>query len=115
MKKQTIITRINDAITEHNLDFDLVEEDTKAKVGELKDLLADVEDAVAEATAPPVVKLSEICRAHDKDPKTVRSRFRRMYAGEDAADLPQPLPDSGQRWTFAEEDREAVEALVLGE
>lgn len=112
MKKLTIIENINAAITEHDLDFDIVAEDTKAKVAELKDLLADVEDAVAAATAPPVVKIADICRDAGKDPKTIRARLRRMYASDDAADLPQPIADSGQRWTFAEEDRDAVIALV---
>lgn len=115
MKKSTIISRINDAITEHDLNFDLVEEDTKAKVAELRDLLTDVEEAVAEVTAPPVVKLADVCKELGKDPKTVRARLRRMYAGDDAADLPQPIADAGQRWTFPEESRDAVVALVTGD
>lgn len=116
MKKTTIIANINSLIADNELEnFDAVAEDTEMKVAELRDLLSDVEEAVAEKTAPPVVKLADICKAHDKDPKTVRARLRRLYADEDAKDLPQPIADAGQRWTFNEEDREAVEALVLNE
>lgn len=115
-KKADIITNINSLITEHKLTkFDAVPEDTEMKVAELRDLLSDVEEAVAEATAPPVVKLAEVCRELGKDPKTVRARLRRVYAGEDAANLPQPIDDAGQRWTFREEDREAVVAMVTNE
>jgi hypothetical protein len=112
MKKLEIINAINDAITEHNLDFDLVAEDTKEKVKALKDLLDDVNDAAAEAAKPPVVKLADLCKEAEKDPKTVRARFRRMYADENAKDLPQPIADSGQRWTYNEADRDAVMSLI---
>lgn len=116
MKKTDIITKINSLITEHMLEhFDAVPQDTDMKVAELRDLLTDVEVAVAEATAPPVVRLADVCKELGKDPKTVRARMRRLYADEDAADLPQPIADAGQRWTFAEEAREAVVALVLNE
>jgi hypothetical protein len=115
MKKAEIITAINTLITEHDLDFDIVAEDSKAKVGDLKDLLADVEDAAREVAAPPVVRIADLCREAGKDPKTVRNRLRRLYSGDNAADLPQPLADAGQRWTFREEDREAVEALIINE
>ncbi len=115
MKKPEIIAKINKLIADHDLDFDAVAEDTEAKVTELRDLLSDVEAAVAEKTAPPVVKLADICKELGKDPKTVRARMRRMYAGEDAANLPQPIADAGQRWTFPEDAREALVALVSNE
>ena len=68
MKKSDIITNINSLIAEHDLDFDAVDENTEMKVAELRDLLTDVEDAVAEVEAPPVVKLAEVCRELGKDP-----------------------------------------------
>jgi hypothetical protein len=114
MKKNALITKINSTITDHDLDFDLVAEDTKDKVATLKDLLADVEDAYAETVAPPVVRVSDLCKEHGKDPKTVRARLRRLYNAEDISDLPVPV-EGKQRWTFAEDAREAVEALVLNE
>ena len=117
MKKSAIITKINGLLeTNDEIDFDLVEEDTELKVAELKDLLSDVEDAVAEATKPPVVRVSDLCKEHDKDPKTVRARLRRLYDADDAdPDLPEPIEGAKQRWTFAEESREAVTALVVNE
>lgn len=112
MKKADIITRINSLITEHDLDFDAVPEDTDTKVGELKDLLSDVEDAVQSATT---ITVAEIARELGKDPKSVRSRLRRLYDGEGAEDLPQPVKGAGNRWTFHEDDREAITALVANE
>jgi ribosomal protein L24 len=61
---------------------------------------------------PKTIKLADIAREMEKDPKAVRARFRKMYAGDDAAKLPQPLKGAGSRWTFAAKDRAAVEALV---
>jgi len=116
MKKLDLINAIDAELTANpDLDFDTVPEDTDMKVKDLKDLLSDIQDAVAEAAAPPVVKIAEVCRELNIDPKTVRARLRRLYAGDDAKDLPQPLTDAGQRWTFAEEDAEAVKALVANE
>jgi hypothetical protein len=113
MKKADTIDAINLALTDNpDIDFDVVPEDTDMKAKELTDLLSDINDAVAEAKKPPVVKIADVCRELKVDPKTVRARLRRLYAGDDADALPQPLTDSGQRWTFAEDDREAVKALV---
>lgn len=116
MKKADYIAKINAAITEHDVDFDLVEEDTKLKVPDLKDLLSDVEDKVAEANKPPTVTVAEIAKANDIDPKTVRARLRRLYDAEDAdPDLPQPLEGAGNRWTFHEDLRDALTVLVVNE
>ena len=115
MKKSTLITKINDAITAHDLDFDAIDEKTELKVAELKDLLSDVEDAAKEAAAPPVVRVSDLCKEHQIDPKTVRARLRRLYNADDVSSLPVPVEGAKQRWTFAEDDRAAVEALVTNE
>ena len=114
MKKADKIIKINELITEHKLDFDAVAEDTKMKASELTDLLADVQDAVDAATAPPTFTVSELCKEAGKDPKTVRARLRRLYAKDDVSDLPVPV-EGKQRWTFAEGDREAVAALITDE
>ena len=114
MKKSTLIIKINSAITDHDLDFDLVAEDTKDKVADLRDLLADVEDAVEEATAPPTVTVAELCKEAGKDPKTVRARLRRLYNAEDISDLPVPV-EGKQRWTYPEDAREAVMSLITNE
>lgn len=114
MKKAEIIAKANTLIAEHNLDFDLVPEDSKIKVDELKDLLADLEEAVAEATAPPTVTVAEIARELDKDPKTVRARLRRLEKAEDNS-IPPTIEGAKQRWTWNEEHREAVTALVANE
>ena len=111
MKKALIITKINSLIAEHDLDFDAVPEDTKDKAKDLKALLSDVEDAVAVAIAPPTVTVAAIAKAEGKDPKTVRARLRRLYKADDISDLPVPLEKG--KWTFHEDDREAVEALVV--
>lgn len=117
MKKADYITKINAAITEHKLGkkFDAVPEDTDTGVKDLKALLSDVNDAAEAAAGPPTVTVAEIAKAHDLDPKTVRARLRRLYKDEDATDLPQPIDGAGQRWTFPEDQREALEALVINE
>lgn len=116
MKKNDMIATINTLIADNaDIDFDQVPEDTKMKVSDLKDLLADVEDAVAEAAQPPVVKIADLAREVERDPKTVRAQLRRMYQKDDAADLPQPVEGAKQRWTFHEDDREAVlEMITVG-
>lgn len=113
MTKPKMIAAINAKITEHNLDFDLVPEDTKEKAKDLKAMMSDVEDAVAIATAPPTVTLASIAKAEGKDPKTVRSRMRRLYKADDTSHLPQKLVAG--KWTFHIDDTEAVRALVLNE
>ena len=117
MKKADIITKINTLLTDNpDLDYDEVAEDSKVKVAELKELLADVETDIAEAAKPPTVTVAEIAKANDKDPKTVRARLRRLYEAEDAdPDLPQPIDGAGNRWTFHEDLRDAVTALVVNE
>ena len=114
MKKTEIISAINTLITDHDLDFDIVAEDTKDKVATLNDLLADVQDAAAEVTGPPTITVAALCKEAGKDPKTVRARLRRLYAKDETNDLPQPVSGK-QRWTFAEDDREAVELLIADE
>lgn len=66
-------------------------------------------------TAPPAgntFTVAALCKASGQDPKTVRSRLRRLYAKDDANKLPQPVKDAKQRWTFAEANREAVVAMI---
>lgn len=115
MKKSKRITVINVLITDNpDINFDLVPEDTKEKANDLKALHDDIVEAIAEANKPPVVTLSEICKEEGKDPKTVRARTRRLYDCEDPdPDLPETLDGYGNRWTFHEDNREAVRALVL--
>lgn len=115
MKKAKLITTINVLITDNpDIDFDAVPEDTKEKAKDLKALLADVEEAVAKANAPDTIKLSDICKALDKDPKTVRARARRDEKLDEPV-LPAPIEGAKQRWTFLLEDKEAVEAFVTNE
>jgi hypothetical protein len=111
MNKSQKIERINSLIADNKIDFDAVDPDVKMKASEVTDLLADVEEAVAELNAPPTVTVAALCKEAGKDPKTVRARLRRMYAADDTSDLPVPVTGK-QRWTFAEDDREAVEALI---
>ena len=115
MKRKDLITTINVLITDNpDIDFDAVPEDTKEKAKDLKAMLADVKEAVEEANAPATFKLSDVCKANDKDPKTVRARFRRLDKNDDEA-LPPVVEGAKQRWTFLEDQREAVEALVINE
>ena len=111
MKKAQLIKTINSLITDNDLDFDPAAKD--ATVADLNDLLADVEDAVAEAAGPPVVKVADLARELGKDPKTVRARLRRMYKSDDAADLPQPIQVG--KWVYREEDRDALTELISTE
>ena len=117
MKKADYITKINAAITEHKLGkkFDAVPEDSDMGVKDLKALLSDVNDAAEAAQGPPTVTVAELCAELELEPKTVRARLRRLYADEDATDLPQPIDGAGQRWTFPEDQREALTALVKNE
>jgi hypothetical protein len=62
-------------------------------------------------TAPATFQLATLARDNGKNPKAVRGRFRKLYAGEKAHELPQTVK-GGSRWTFAETDREAVTALM---
>lgn len=115
MKRNDLITTINTLIADNpTIDFDPVPEDTKEKAKDLKALLADVQEAVEKANAPVTIKLSDICKALDKDPKTVRARARRDEKLDDPV-LPKPVPGAKQRWTFFLEDKEAVEAFVTNE
>lgn len=110
MKKSKMITKINGLIKKHKLDFDPAVDDTS--VADLKALLSDVNDAVAEATAPPTFKLSELVAELEKDPKTIRARFRRLDNNNDES-LPPTVEGAKQRWTFLEKHRKAVTALVV--
>ena len=112
MNKNAMIAKINTAVADHDLDFDKIAKDTDMTAAELKDLLADVNDAVAEATAPPTFRIADLCRDLERDPKAVRASLRRMYGKDDAASLPQPIADASLRWTYLEEDREAVTSLI---
>lgn len=60
---------------------------------------------------PQTVTLANIARDEGANPKTVRTRFRKLYAADDTSNLPQPV-QGGSRWTFASKDREALIALV---
>lgn len=61
---------------------------------------------------PKTFKLADLAREMDKNPKAVRARFRKMYAGDNASDLPKQPVGGGSRWTYAASDRDAVVALM---
>ena len=66
-----------------------------------------------QATAPATITLANIARdVCDKNPRTVRMRFRKLYAeGKDTSALPQPV-SGASRWTFKASDQDALVALI---
>lgn len=108
MKKTELIETTNALIKTHDLDFDPATDDMK--VADLKDLMSDVQDAVPAEEAPSFT-VAALCKDAGRDPKTIRAKLRRMYAKDDC-ELPQPIEGASQRWTFDEEHRDAITALI---
>ncbi len=61
--------------------------------------IAALETTVAAST--DTVSLVDLCKAHDKNAKSIRARFRTMYA-DPACDLPKPVSSKG--WEYAAAD-----------
>lgn len=56
------------------------------------------------------ISVADIARAQGIRPETARAKLRRMYAGEDRDDLPEPIV--ADQWLFAMKDRRKVERLI---
>jgi hypothetical protein len=69
-------------------------------------------DNKEQAPAPTTFSLADAARDLDKDPKAVRSRFRKLYAADDTSALPERVVGGKSKWVYRIEDREAVDALI---
>ncbi len=86
----------------------------KAKTAAPTAVEAKVAKPKAEKPVGNTFTVAQLCKVEGKDPKTVRSRLRRLYDRDEAKVLPQPVANAKQRWTFTEAQREAVAALING-
>jgi hypothetical protein len=66
-----------------------------------------------------VVKVAEIAKKHNINPKAVRARLRRMYRNEETRKgLPTPIGGVNENglakagWNFDPKDRKAIEDLI---
>lgn len=69
-------------------------------------------DNKEQAPAPTTFSLADAARDLGKDPKAVRSRFRKLYAADDTSALPERVVGGKSKWVYRIEDREAVDTLI---
>lgn len=73
--------------------------------------LKEVNEKPATPMAPDGVRVADVARDLKLNPKQVRARLRKLYRDADVrASLPAPV--ANHTWTFREEDRDAVVALI---
>jgi len=71
-----------------------------------------------ETQAPATVSLADLSRARGKNPKAVRSRFRKLYNQDGTPRNPEKYPDlprpvkGGSRWTFAASDTDKLNTMI---
>lgn len=75
-------------------------------------LIERIEELEADASPKmKIVKLADIARDLNMEPKAARARFRRIWKTKLAA----VLPDARKGWTFKASDRKLVVAILKGE
>lgn len=79
----------------------LLRDKTSLNRATISERIADLETRVAAST--DLVSLVSLCNAHNKNAKSIRARFRTLYA-DDACTLPDPV----HAWNFRATDVPAI-------